>query len=254
MVEENWVSYVDKVKRYFKFSIEEKRDFLIAVIVVGFIYSFRDWGLGEQIDVGAGFANFILTTIIVALALFVHAAMQRLHALRLGYKPEFIIWSYGLIGSVLVCLLTNGVAVIPLYGGSAIHMMEKHRLGHFRYGLNMVNLGLVAFTGPLSNLLFAYIIKIINIGVQSAFLEKMILINLLIAVWTMLPIPPVIDGVKVFFWSRMSYAFLVGVVGSAAILIWFSNNIFFILVGSLLVGAILFFLYYIGYEETGFYQ
>ncbi len=69
------------------------------------------------------------------------------------------------------------------------------------------------------------------------------------AVWTILPIPPVSDGVRVMFWSRISYAFNFGVIISAALLIWFSNNFFYVFIGSILIGAIVWFIYYISFEE-----
>lgn len=252
MVRETWVSYVDKIKRYYSFSIEEKRNLIVISLVLGFIYSFKDWGLGNTIDVAFGLTNLLIAIIIAFISIYVHVAAQRLHALRLGYKPELKTWPYGLMGGVIICFITNGAAVLPLYGGTEIHMIVKHRIGHFRHGVNMVNMGLVAMMGPLANLFLAYFIKIFNVGIGSSVLNKMILINLMLAVWTMLPIPPVIDGVKVFFWSRLSYFFIFGAIASAALLIWITNNLFFIFFGSMFVGAIIWFIYYIAYEEDKF--
>lgn len=254
MVEENWLTFADKVKRYFKFSPEETRAFIISAIFLGFIFSFRKWGLGSSVDVGEGLKNFLLMTLIGAITIFVHIGIQRLHALRLGYKPEFRLWSYGIFGSLIVCLLSNGHIAIPLYGGTEIHMMLKHRLGHFRYGVNMVNIGLVAFMGPLGLLFFAYFMKLINIALVSQLIKQLILVNLLVAVWNMLPIPPVIDGARIFFWSRMSYVFMLFTIASAAALIWFSNNMFFIAIASMFIGGLAWFIYYVAYEEFGFEQ
>lgn len=251
MVQENWVTYVDKLKKYNKFSVEERRNFVIAVLVIGFLYSFRYWG-DTEFDWGIGLINLAISIIIVFITLGAHHGLQRLHAMRLSYKPEFKLWPYGLFGSLLVCFLSNGVIIIPVYGGTELHMIYKHRLGHFRFGVNMVNIGLVGFTGPLTNLLLAYFIKLINIAIGSQILERMVLINLMFAVWTMLPIPPLNDGIRILYWSRITYAFMLGVVVSAALLIWFSNNFFFILFGSLFIGAVLYVVYYLAYEEDSF--
>jgi len=241
MVEENWVSYKDKLTKFYSYSIEEWRNFLVVSLFFAFIFSFREWSI----------VNFIQSLIISAIMIYVHNGAQRIHALRLGYKPEFKTWPYGIIGSLILCFITNGIAAIPIYGGTEIHMMLKHRLGKFRYGLNMVNVGLIAMMGPLANIIFAYIIKLVNLIFHSAFLERMVLLNLLFAVWIMLPIPPLTAGARIFFWSRMSYIFIYGTFIAAAILIWYSNNFFFILIGSLFVGAILWFVYYVSYEESG---
>jgi hypothetical protein len=196
-----------------------------------------------------GFGNLLVTFLMMSTVILIHVSCQRLLALRLGYKPEFIMWMYGLLGGLILCFLTNGAVVIPFVGATELHMMIKHRLGHFRYQINMVNLGLVSFMGPLGNLLFAYFLKILNIFLELPILRRFIMLNLLIAVWTMLPLPPMNDGFRIFFWSRLSYAFLFAVVAGAALLIWLTDNLLFIFVGSLLIGGIVWFLYYILYEE-----
>jgi Zn-dependent protease len=109
---------------------------------------------------------------------------------------------------------------------------------------------MVAIMGPLANLLLAYCLKLINIIFNTSILDRFILLNLIFAVYTLLPIPPINDGIRIFYWSRLSYAFIFAALVSAALLIYLSNNFLFILVGSLFIGGIVWFLYYILYEET----
>jgi len=254
MVHEDWPSFVDKVKRYFGFSREEQIGFLIVTLVFGFLFSLRDWGPGDEVNVAVGLLNFFVMIIVFGISLFIHLSGHRLLALRLGYKPEFRMWSYGIFGAVIIAILSKGYIwlVLPIFGGIELHMMPRHRLGHFRYGINQVCIGLVAFMGPLASLLLAYFLKIVNSMLGLPIIDKIILVNLLLAVYTMLPIPPFANGARIFFWSRLTYFFLLGVVIAAALLIWISNNIFFILVGSVLVGAIIWFIYYIAYEEEAY--
>lgn len=252
MVHEQWVDFVGKIKRYYAFSIEENRNFIIATLILGFCYSFRDWGIGENINFAYGFTNLIIITAFFGITLYVRLAAQKLHALRLGYKPEFRIWPYGLMGALIICFISNGVIVLPFYGVIELHVMLKHRLGHFRYHINMVNLGLVALMGSFANLLFAYLIKIVNISLQLPILDRLILLNLLLSVLALLPIPPMIDGVKVFYWSRLSYVFNFVVILVSAILIWYTANIFFIIIGSVFVATIVYIIYYLAYEEDKF--
>ncbi len=250
MVEETWISFVDKIKRYYSFSIEENKNLIIVSLFLGFIYSYRNWWDNGQVNLNAGVISLFVFTIVGLVTLYIHIAAQRLHALRLGYKPEFRSSPYTILGSILLCLLTNGVVAAPIYGGTEIHHILKHRLGHYRIGVNTVGMGLIALTGPIATLLFAYFLKIINIFFQSAFLDRVILINLLFAVWTVLPIPPLSDGIRLFFFSRLAFVYSASMVIMAALLIWITNNIFFILVGSAAIAFIAWFLYYISFEES----
>ena len=61
----------DRVKTFFGFSKEEIKGVLIGVLLVGFIFSFRNWGL-EKFNPAFGFQNLILTTFAAAIAFLGH--------------------------------------------------------------------------------------------------------------------------------------------------------------------------------------
>ena len=62
----------------------------------------------------------------------------------------------------------------------------------------------IALSGPLSNVLMAFIIKIFEIG----FLKDLMFVNIFIALSYMFPFPG-LDGIKVLFGSR--YLYLAGI-------------------------------------------
>jgi Zn-dependent protease len=239
----------DKVKRYFAFSKDEIKAIVISIIAYAFIISFRQWG-DQSFELFAGMGNFFLALIIMTVTLLLHVSVQRISGLNVGFRVEYKLWIYGVIISLIACLFSNGIIwFLFLPGGIFLHLLSTHRLGYFRYGLNMMAHAMVAVVGPLSNLIFAVILKVIQSFLPpSPILQKMILVNVFFAVFTMLPIPP-LDGSRVFFQSRMGYAFLLGLIIGIAIFINLNISIFLIIIGSILMAVLLWFLYYTGFER-----
>ena len=58
----------DKIKRYYKFTPSEIRDFIISVIIISFIISFKEWG-GEKFNLMVGLFNWFNAALISVLAL-----------------------------------------------------------------------------------------------------------------------------------------------------------------------------------------
>jgi hypothetical protein len=152
----------DKIKRFFGFSKEEVKSLTIVILLLGFIVGFNDGRATTTIDFLYAF-NMISSILIVALAALVHVSIQRIIALNAGYKFTFKIWWYGIAFSLAAAFITNGnVWWILLPGGVIATMLERHRLGKFRYGLNYLPIGLASFSGPVSNILIALFFRMIS--------------------------------------------------------------------------------------------
>ena len=84
-----------------------------------------------------------------------------------------------------------------------------------------------------------------QLGVFPEFFQSLAMINLWIMFYTLLPIP-YLDGIHLFFWSRLTYVFIAStlvayvILSAAEIYSWFL---------SLVIGVIVWFLYYI-YGES----
>ena len=244
----SWFELSDRLKRYLPFGHNEKRDLFIAVLIIGFIFSFKDWGT-ETVDLVYGFRNFILTVIVAGISFFVHEIAHRYFALEIGYRSEFKIWWGGLIASLILVLLSNGRIQLILPGGMVNAIMARHRLGEFRYGLNYWENGMVALYGPLANLLLAFVGKFFLIVFpNSFFFEKFIYLNVLFAICTMLPIPP-LDGISVFFGSRVIYVIAFLGILSSRLFIYFTG-FWLSVIGALLAIVIGITIYYLKVEQV----
>jgi len=244
----SWHEYKDRIKRYFWFNKTETRDFILIIFIFAFILSFDQWG-SAQFNAVSGVKNFVLALLIVFISVFLHHAVQRLGALYFGYKPEQKIWWFGILISLIFVFFSNGR--IPVFAGSflLIHMLSAQRLGKHRYGPSLKTFGYVAMLGPLANLFFAGLLKVINSGVDSSFLNLMIGFNFLYAIYNAVPFPP-LDGSRMLFSSRLAYFFFAGLMTGFILLVYvigFSLLIAFIL--ALLVGFIFWILFFLMFER-----
>ena len=241
------VDLIDKLKKYYTFTKYEVRGYVIAILAIAFIISFREWGEG-QFDLTAGLFNLFNSVLIVALSILVHDAGQRIWGLAIGYKIEFKMWSFGVVLGLILAFVTNGKFWLIIPGTFMLHHLAGHRLGFFRYGINIIGQSMVALAGPLFTLMLIILLKILYAINPNPLLQKAIMFNIIYNITNMLPIP-VLDGGKIFFGSRMIYAFVMPAMIVASILMIVDIPVFFAVVLSLLVGVILWIWYYVSFER-----
>lgn len=242
------VDLIDKIKRYYKFTPSELKGLVISVLIVAFIISFKDWGPGAAIDMKLGLMNFLSAVLIVTLTFIVRESAHRIAGLSVGFKAEYRMWTFGLLIGIALAFVSNGSIWFLIPGGVVFHHLAGHRLGHFRYGLTYFGTGMVAATAPIANMLLAVFFKVISAFTFNPLIEKIILLNIAFAVFTMLPIPPC-DGNKLFFGSRMVYAFVFCSIIAGAFLLLSELSAWVAVIGSLLIGFICWLIYYIVWER-----
>ncbi|MEK6949882.1 MAG: hypothetical protein AABX34_06675 [Nanoarchaeota archaeon] len=241
------VDLADKIKRYFMFTPLEIRSLITAVLVTAFVFSFREWGYGDDFSLRVGFFNYFNAILIVALSFLIHMSVQRVWSLATGYRVEWKMWTFGLLFSLIMAFLTNGAIWLILPGGFFIHHMAGHRLGWFRYDINYWALGLIAVTGTFATIFFAALFKALGVFVANSLIEKLITFNIAYALYSLIPLPP-LDGSRTFYGSRMLYAFSTAFILAAAILLSSNIGVGIALLSSFFIGAALWVLYYIFFE------
>jgi len=241
------VDMLDKIKRYYRFTSSELRGLIISILAIAFIISFKEWGATE-FDLAVGLYNLFNAVLIVALSILVHDAGQRLWGLAIGYRVEFKLWSFGLLAALVVAFATNGSLWLIVPSGFLLHHIASHRLGWFRYGINYFGQAMVALAGPLFTLMLIILLKVLSTFSPNPLIQKAIVLNVIYAITSLLPIPP-LDGSKIYFGSRMLYAFALPAIVVSTILMVVNVPIFFALVLSFLVGVVLWLTYYISFER-----
>tara|TARA_Y100000031_G_C8232943_1_gene391848 strand:- start:561 stop:1313 length:753 start_codon:yes stop_codon:yes gene_type:complete len=238
---------VDKIKRYFRFTPLELRNLIITILVIAFIISFREWG-EVSFNFKLGLFNYFNAILIVALSFLVHLSVQRIWSLGTGYRLEWKMWGFGLLFGLIMVFLTNGLFWLILPGGFIVHHMAGHRLGWFRYGINYWAVGLIAVTGPVASIFLAAIFKSLSAVIVNSLIQKVIIFNIVYAIYSILPIPP-LDGSKTFYGSRMLYAFSTAFIVAAAILLNSNISAGIAIIASFFTGIVLWILYYIYFES-----
>lgn len=239
-------AYGDRIKRYYKFSLAETRNLLIAILVLTFIFAFNDGR--ETFDSVLWFGNFIKVLIIVVISVFIHESAHKLVGLSASYRTDFRLWPYGIVIGLLLTVVSNGKLYFLAPGGVLIHHLAIHRLGMFRYGLSSFYSTFIAFAGPLANIVLALIVKIISFSFPSQLLTAIITINLWYAIFSSLPIPP-LDGSTGFFGGRVTYYLGFSLVAASSIMIFISNTLVLMLFGILFLSLLFWFLFYIFMER-----
>jgi Zn-dependent protease len=241
------VDFFDKIKRYYKFTPYELRGLVISILAIAFIVSFKDWGKAT-FDFTVGLYNLFNAILIVALSILVHDMGQRLWALAIGYRVEFKMWAFGLLVALVIAFLSNGNLWLIVPSGFMLHHLAGPRLGFFRYGINYFGQAMVALAGPLFTLMLIILLKVLSAFSPNPLMHKALIFNVVYAITSLLPIPP-LDGSKIFFGSRMLYAFVLPAIIVSTILMIVNIPIFFSLVLSFLVGIVLWLTYYISFER-----
>ena len=241
---------LDRIKRYYRFTANEIRGLVIAILAVAFIISFKEWGTAN-FDFSAGLYNLFNSVLIVALSILVHDFGQRMWGLSIGYRVEFKLWSFGLIAGLVIAFVSNGNLWIIVPSGFMLHHLAAHRLGWFRYGINYFGQAMVALAGPLFSLMLIILLRVLSILSSNPLIHKAIIFNVVYAITSLLPIPP-LDGSKVYFGSRMLYAFVLPAIFVSTILMVVNVPILLSLVLSFLVRIVLWLTYYITFENKAY--
>jgi len=200
----NKLEFYARVRDGLRFNWQEISGLIVAVLVTGFIFSFRDWG-AEQFDLIVGLKNLFLVFIVAAVSFLFRLSCQKSYALAAGKKVEFKLWWAGILIALTLAFLTMGRLPLVFIGGVTVAFMVRHRLGEFRYGPSWSVNGYIGLWGILGNLIMAILFSIgAYILPQSYFFHKGVILNLIMAGCALVPLPQ-LDGMLVFFSNRFVY-------------------------------------------------
>jgi hypothetical protein len=233
------------MQQYFAFSREEMQGIIIAIIGMSIIIGFNDGA--PSFELFNWTRNLISVILIVALAYLAQESAKRIVGLWWGYRVEYKVFYPGLILGFMITVMTLGKywwlwILIP--SGIMLHTIEGQRLGYFRHFLRYWDVGVVALMGPLANIVLALIFKSLYLLMPgNILLDLAVKINIMLAIGTLLPIPPV-AGHNILYASRWMYFVTLGIAITLAVLFVIPGlSLYFMLSGVFLgvvVGLLLF--------------
>ncbi|MDP2750848.1 MAG: hypothetical protein Q8O89_08515 [Nanoarchaeota archaeon] len=246
MTMRHFQDHMDKLKRFGMPGKDEWTAFAITCFLIAFMLSFREWG-GEQFDAALGFKNLAITLLLVVIALGIHVGVQIFTGMWIGFKIEYKIWTTGLLIGLVITVVSKGRLFFLAPGGIFLHHLATHRLGYFRYGINLWAQSMIVIWSLVATVIIATISKGLFSLTGSPLIYKFMMINLWLAIFTLLPLPP-LDGSRLLFASRSFWVFAFITVVSWSILLLFTS-FWITLFGSLLVATIATIIYYALFER-----
>ncbi|HID47193.1 MAG TPA: site-2 protease family protein [Methanothermococcus okinawensis] len=181
----------------FHFSPREIRDLIISTVAIALIFAWP--GRGFYIFEDPTFLpRFIISLFIVGSGFIFHELAHRTVARYFGAYSEFRAWFEGLILALILKILVGFTFIAP----GAVYIFKDY--------LTPEESGLIALAGPLSNVLLAILFYVFSISLPPFSILSLILylgvyINLYLAAFNLLPIPP-FDGSKVLSWNPVIWA------------------------------------------------
>ena len=255
----------------------EGRDLILAILVLGFAFSYRDWGV-ETFNLAMGLQNLFITIVLVACAFAGHEIVHRCVANKLHAKVIYKVYWIGLVLTLVLAIVTNGWFIYAAPGAVMIIAYHKYRIGRRHYhkhrgpAFGPYEKALIAVSGPMTNIGLAILGKIlIPYWGYSAY--KFMMINVWYGVFNLIPFiklgmlplgligkgayevmfgvkeTPRVEGEYVFFGSRLLWfaAFMSALIIGVGL--FFFSTLLALIIG-LVSTAVLFliFYYYLEYK------
>lgn len=222
----------------------ETLNILLAALILGFIFSFKEWGYGENFSISIGLMNLIRASIISIIVLLICQISHKLVALRNDTLSRYSFWSIqrywfrakskfknpikiGIFIPILLAIISNGFIKFAAVGTSELKEIKHRRIGKTFKHLTEYQTAVIHLAGPITLLLLATLLS----PIQA--LSKLVLISYNVAIFSMLPLSN-LDGAKVFFGSIPLYIFSIVFMLATIILINIANPIITLILSVLL--------------------
>lgn len=231
-----------KLKNHLSFNKKEIRNLIITIIIGGIIFSFNDWG-NNQVNITLGIKNLIISLIATTITVLTYHLSQRLRSVKIGFRPRYNIWWPGIITSLLLVIVSNGIIKAFLIGGISTSLLARQRIQEINYWEETI----ISLTGPIATTILALIAKTALLITNTPLLKEIMLISITLSISSMIPLPK-LPGMKTLFNNRLTYTFVTAWILGTAILIYLVNIIWVIL-GALTLAVITLTTYYIQVEQ-----
>jgi len=145
------------------------------------------------------------------------------------------VWWVGLLISLIIAFATFGRLPLIFFGAMVTSFAVRQRIGEFRYGFSVISNAMISYWGVMANLVLAIFFGLANYLSPNYFFQKGLLLNVLMAVCSLLPAPQM-DGLNMFFGSRTLY--YVGVVLTILAAILLLTKTFFGLIVAIVIAVL----------------
>lgn len=160
-------------------------DLILIILVLGFCFSFRDWGL-DTFNAALGLRNFFVVLILTALSVGVHELSHEFIGQKYGAKLITKTWKPILLLALVSTFLTNGWIVFAAVW-SIILISPLQRTGRKWSHIGPYERAKIAVTGPMMNVALLLLAGLWYSVSPSFIPQKLMFINATLAVFNLFP-------------------------------------------------------------------
>ncbi|MDD4353440.1 MAG: hypothetical protein PHN56_03200, partial [Candidatus Nanoarchaeia archaeon] len=210
-----------------EFKKEEIRDLIISIIGLTILSGIFD------------FANVIIYFFVYTISTLFKLIVQKYSAKKYELEANYIFNYNFFIVSLGLSLLSFGTVIFPILGFTTPSQKSMKRIGKSYSEITSDEKGWISLLGILSSI-FLIIISSICINLNPLFFQKMIDINLLFLLFSLIPFTK-FDVITILCWNRFLWVALLLCSFVFALLIAYHINIFV----SILLLTIIFIVFFI---------
>lgn len=225
---------------------KESSDILIAVLITTVILAIND-GTPSKTITYYWFAHLTVALLASYIALMINIISSKIYAGLKGFKSQFKINYIGLFGGLILSIMLNGLPIFA-FGGSESLIDKKHNIIRNVPTAQTSEMAISAILATLSNLILGTLLIVFARTISNPLIEFAGIVNLLFAVYSILPIPMYTNAFPIMFHSRTWYAAILGGLIAYSIVIIkasVASSILMGIAGSVLIG----YWYFKSYEE-----
>lgn len=144
---------------------------------------------------------FTLAATTAGVGFILHELAHRTVARNYGFRATYEVWLWGIVVCLVMAVLTQGQLIFAALG--AVYISPTVTAQYLDERSFKKAYGMISVAGPASNLLLALAFYALSTmgGTPAAFGIVGLQINLWLAAFNLIPVPP-FDGWKIFDWSK----------------------------------------------------
>ncbi len=161
-------------------------DLMLVTIVLGFCFSFRNWGSGSNFW-QTGLVNLLITSGVVFISILMHEVLHKAVGKKYAVDVKTKTWKTSLFLAILSTILTNGYFVFAAVWSIILNGKKIYTYGKKYSFPGPRQRAKIALIGPVSNFLLGVIGYALFLKTGNFIAKQIAYINFYIAVFNLFP-------------------------------------------------------------------